>query len=116
MTFSIQTLRRILHQQTGLAPWRVRIFSDFRRDLGLTDEQIEQVLAEITELTGLSFPADTARHLTDVFDLLIHVVLRLPEIDDAGYCHRPVPDCLTEKLPPASYVSTLTTFGSIHLN
>lgn len=94
MTFSIRTLRRILHRQTGISPWRVKLFSDFRRDLGLADWQIEQVLVDIALVTGLTFPADTAQHLTDVFDLLIHVILRLPETCDAYYYYGPLPEFL----------------------
>lgn len=116
MTFSIRTLRRILHKQTGIAPWRVKISSDFRLDLGLTDWQIEQVLVDITRLTGLTFPPDTGQHLTDVFDLLIHVVLRLPETDATDYYYGPLPTRLTEKLPPTNYAPTLVAFGAVHLN
>ncbi|WP_229374874.1 hypothetical protein [Fibrella rubiginis] len=116
MTFSIQTLRRILHKKTGLAPWQVNIFSDFRRDLGLTDWQIELVLVDISLITGLSFPPDTTQHLTDVFDLLIHVILRLPEVYDNEAYYGPLPTQLAEKLPPTNYAPTLIVFGAVHLN
>lgn len=116
MTFSLRTLRRILHRQTGIAPWRVKIFSDFRDDLGLTDRQIEQALADITLITGLTFPDDTAAYLTDVFDLLIHVILRLPETYDADYYYGPLPSQLAEKLTPTNYAPTLVAFGGTHLN
>ncbi|XAZ81864.1 hypothetical protein A6C57_27100 (plasmid) [Fibrella sp. ES10-3-2-2] len=115
-TFSIRTLRRILHKRTGTAPWRVKLFSDLRRDLGLTDWQLEQVLADIALVTGLTFPADTAQHLTDVFDLLIHVILRLPEAYDAEAYYGPLPARLAEKLPPTNYAPTLIALGAVHLN
>lgn len=116
MTFSIRTLRRILYRQTGLAPWRVKIFSDFRRDLGLTDWQIEHVLVDVALLTGLTFPSDTAEHLTDVFDLLIHVILRLPETYDADPYEGPLPSQLTEKLPTTDYDPALVAFGTLPMN
>jgi len=116
MTFSIQTIRCILYRQTGIAPWRVNIFSDFRQDLALTDWQIEQVLDDIALVTGLTFPADTAQHLTDVFDLLIHVILRLPETYDAEFYYGPLPGQLEEKLRPANYAPTLVAFSAVHLN
>ncbi|WP_148289616.1 hypothetical protein [Fibrella aestuarina] len=116
MTFTIRTLRHILHRQAGLAPWHVHLFSDFRRDLGLTDAEIGLVLDEIGQLTGLTFPVDTAKHLTDVFDLLIHVILRLPETYDAEHYYGPLPAQFTDRLPLTNYAPTLIAFGAVHLN
>ncbi|WP_229370383.1 hypothetical protein [Fibrivirga algicola] len=116
MTFNIRTLRRILHRHAGLAPWRVNLLSDFREDLHLTDSQIDLTLAEISQLTGLSFPADTAQHLTDVFDLLIHVILRLPETQEADYYYGPIPTKLAEGFLANNYAPTLVVFGSVNLN
>ena len=116
MSFGILTLQFILHSCFGIVPDAVNLETDFRRHLHLTDAEIGRVLSEITKRTGLPFTSDTAEHLTDVFDLLIHVILRLHEQCDTDYYFGPIPEKLTAHLSSANQVPTLAGYVPFSLN
>ena len=90
MTFSFNTLRDYLWYQFGIAPETIRLDTHFRQDLHLTDTDIKSILRHVSYSMGVRFPIDTVQHLTDVFDLMVYVLLRsLEESDTANYFGEP---------------------------
>lgn len=116
MPFSIKTLRTILQTCFGIAPWTVGLDTDLRQHLHLTDSGIRQLLTLITSHTGLTFASDTAQHLTDVFDLMVHIIIRLHEDYDTTQYFGPIPERLASRLSLINHDPTLVDYAATHLN
>lgn len=114
MPFGIKMLRTILQICFGIAPQTVTLCTDFRLHLHLTNTEIQELLTEITICTGLRFPPDAAEHLTNVFDLLIHITLRLHEDCDTTQYFGSIPERLVNQDWTCN--SILVDYTATHLN
>lgn len=47
----------------------------------MSDNQIKRMLGFVQVQTGISFPGDATFYLTDVFDLIIHIMIRAVEVE-----------------------------------
>lgn len=81
MKFNVDTLRHYLLIQQGILPERVKLETSFKGQLGMSDEKVKSMLAFVSSYTGVVFPRDASHYLSDVFDLLIHVMIRSDEVD-----------------------------------
>lgn len=79
MTLSIDTLRDYLWYRFGIVPERVWLSTQLRAELYLTDEEIKAIVGYLMKSAGITFSVDTIHQLTDVFDLLVYVLLRSVE-------------------------------------
>ena len=116
MPFSILTIRTMLQTCFGVPPQTVTLCTDFRLHLHLTDTEIRKLLTEVTICTGLSFSPNTAEHLTDVVDLLTHVILRLHEDGDTAYYFGSIPDKLAQRMSANEYRLKLVAYAAVHPN
>ncbi len=73
----------------------------------MTDTEIRQLLALITDHTGLAFAPDTAQYLTDVFDLMVHIIIRLHDDYDTTHYFDPIPERIAIRLSLINYAPTL---------
>ena len=76
MKFNLNILRSHLFIQMGILPERVILEATFSSDLEMSEDQIIIMLAFVTWQTGVAFSKDSVFCLTDVFDLIIHMMLR----------------------------------------
>ncbi|WP_138994248.1 hypothetical protein [Larkinella sp. C7] len=86
-------LQQYLLIHFGIRPELVGLDTNFRHDLNLSEEAIEKLLATVGAMTGTTLPADGALYLTDVFDLLIHVLLRSKDVEFDPESGNPSKDC-----------------------
>lgn len=116
MLFNLSILRDYLLDQHQIPSYRVRLNADFRKDLQLSELDIDQLIRMVTQRTQISFHEEQIKHLTDVFDLLVHVILRLPEACDPDYYFGPIPPALTNRLSANNYGSALVNYAATYLN
>lgn len=81
MKFNLAILRHYLLNKEGILPERVTLETNFKTQLRLSDEAVKSMLAFVSKLTGVIFPRDASYYLTDVFDLMIHVMIRSDDVD-----------------------------------
>lgn len=81
MKFNVDILRQYLFIQQGILPERVKLEANFKMQLGMSDRKVKAMLAFVSSYTGVVFPSDASYYLSDVFDLLIHVMIRSDEVD-----------------------------------
>lgn len=81
MKFNLNILRYHLFIQQGILPERVTLEADFKGDLNMSDEQIMLMLRFVHKETGVTFLKDSGFYLTDVFDLIIHMMVRSVEVE-----------------------------------
>ncbi|TDE13252.1 hypothetical protein [Dyadobacter psychrotolerans] len=81
MKFNLSTLRYHLFIQQGILPERVSLETNFKVDLNMSDNQIRRMLGFVQAQTGVNFPKDIVLYLTDVFDLMIHIMIRAVEVE-----------------------------------
>ena len=81
MKFNLNILRSHLFIQMGILPERVALEANFRTDLGMSEDQIKMMLSVVTLQTGVGFSKDSVFYLTDVFDLIIHMMLRSVDVE-----------------------------------
>ncbi|QMW04727.1 hypothetical protein [Spirosoma foliorum] len=79
MVFSLPVLQHYLLTKHGILPERVDWSARLRQDLRLTDADVLRLLNDIISLRNVSISVNTTRHLTDVFDLMVFVLLRSME-------------------------------------
>lgn len=85
MTFSLETLRDCLWCQFGIAAERVYLHTLLVEDLRLTEDNVKAVVDTLTQRAGITFPVDKVQQLTDVFDLMVYVLLRSLEESEATH-------------------------------
>ncbi|GLU54383.1 hypothetical protein [Dyadobacter frigoris] len=76
MKFNLETLQHYLFINQGVPPENVTLETEFRSHLHMSVEDIRKMLGFITEKTGVTFSSDSDYYLTDVFELLIHLMIR----------------------------------------
>ncbi|GAB4044392.1 hypothetical protein [Spirosoma litoris] len=79
MVFSLPVLQHYLLTKHGILPERVEWSTRLRQDLRLTDADVQRLLNNIVSLRNVSISVNTTRNLTDVFDLMVFVLLRSME-------------------------------------
>lgn len=79
MKFDLISLQKYLLQQFRIPPGWVWLDTRFRQDLDLSDSEMRQLTNYVSQQTGLDISAGMTANLTDVFDLLVHVLLRTDE-------------------------------------
>lgn len=82
MAFSLGDLRDYLFDKFGILPDQVQWDTDFRVDLHLTNNEIRAIVCTASAWADIQAPIETARNLTNVFDLMIYVLLHSPGTDD----------------------------------
>ncbi len=82
MTISLSNVQQHLFDQFDIPPERVGWETNFRDDLSLTESDIKSLIRHLTAKTGIVFPNDPVHQLTDVFDLMVYVLLRSTEYTD----------------------------------
>lgn len=81
MKFNLDILKHHLLIQYGIPPERVNLETNFTADLKMSDIQIKRMLGFLQGYIGIIFPGDATFYLTDVFDLIIHMMLRAVEVE-----------------------------------
>ena len=81
MKFNLNILKYHLFIQQGIPPERVNLETNFKADLKMSDNQIKRMLGFVQGQTGIIFPGDATFYLTDVFDLVIHMMIRAVEVE-----------------------------------
>jgi hypothetical protein len=81
MKFNLDMLKNHLFIQQGIPPERVNLETNFKVDLSMSDNQIRKMLGFVQGQTGIIFPNDATFYLTDVFDLMIHLMIRAVEVE-----------------------------------
>lgn len=116
MLFNLSILREYLLSRHQIPSYRVQLNADFRKDLQLSELDINQLIRMITQQTGIPFHEEQIKHLTDVFDLLVHVILRLPEGCDSEYYFGPIPPGLAGRLSGNNYAPALVNYAATYVN
>ncbi|WP_020603561.1 hypothetical protein [Spirosoma spitsbergense] len=76
MAFNLVSLQQYLLDRFRIPPGWVWLDTCFRQDLSLSESDMKQLLGFVSQQTGLAFPERTVRDISDVFDLLVHVLLQ----------------------------------------
>lgn len=92
MKFNIDMLRQYLLIDQGVLPEQVTPETEFMNHLHMSCEDIRRMLVFITNNTGVTFSVDSDYYLTDVFELLIHMMVRSVEVEISQECFAAVPD------------------------
>lgn len=82
MTFSIHPLREFLWHQFGISPKRVCLDAHLQDDLNLTEDNVKAIIWHLFRQVAIDPPIDKVQQLTDVFDLMVYVVLRSLELEE----------------------------------
>jgi hypothetical protein len=81
MKFNLDTLKHHLLIRYGIPPERVTPKTNFKTDLKMSDIQIKRILGFVQGQTGVIFAGDATAYLTDVFDLIILMMIRAVEVE-----------------------------------
>lgn len=76
MAFNLISLQEYLLDRFRIPPGWVWLDTCFRQDLSLSESDMKQLASFVRQQTGLDFPERTVRSMTDVFDLLVYVLLQ----------------------------------------
>lgn len=91
MKFNLDILRQYLLTDHGVLPEHVSLETEFRKNLHMSYEDTRRMLGFITRKTGVNFSSDSYYYLTDVFELLIHLMIRSVEVEisEEGFATAP---------------------------
>jgi hypothetical protein len=79
MGFSLSVLQHYLLSKHGIVSERVQWDTQLRQDLRLTDADVQGLLNDVVSLIDVPISADITRNQTDVFDLMVFVLLHSME-------------------------------------
>ncbi len=82
MTISLSSIQQHLFDPFGIPPDQVGWETNFWDDLSLTGSDIQALIRHLTTKTGIVFPNDPAHQLSNMFDLMVYVLMRSPEYTD----------------------------------
>jgi hypothetical protein len=86
MKFDLICLQQYLLSRFRISPGWVWLDTRFRQDLQLSDGEMNQLTDFVSGRTGLDFSDGMIDNFGDVFDLLVHVLLRTDEmVPDNAY-------------------------------
>ena len=84
--FSLRNVQQHLFEQFDIPPELVGWETNFRDDLSLTGSDLQALIRYLTAKTGIVFPTNPVHHPSDVFDLMVYVLLRSTEYTDVETC------------------------------
>lgn len=86
MKFNLDILRHYLLVKQGVLPENVTLETEFTKHLRMSYEDIRQMLCFVTKRTGVKFSSDSYYYLSDVFELVIHMMVRSVEVEISDDC------------------------------